>query len=590
VTVRSKEAKRARRAGPRHAHPVSPRPQRESGTWFCTTHRALILLSLGTLLLKSLIFAPISWWPLSFVCLVPWLILVGVADRAPRVYLYSFVWAFVFFLINMRWLYPATGLGYVALCVYEAVYFPLMACVLRHGIRRRPIPLALLVALIWTGNELLRAIVMSGFPWFFLAHSLYQVRTLIQVSDLVGAYGTSFLVAAVNGAVADYLLTRLRRNGAVEAAWSARRATWSAVITGVLFLAVIVYGQVQLRSKATSAGPLVAVLQGDYLSLVEGDEVEDDVKRQYYLEQIEAAAAQKPDLFLLPETPWIMYLNPEVRTFQQKWRESYEALRNAAVRNQAFLVTGSASLILTPTDILATERRYNSAMVFNPEGTEPGRYDKVHVVPFGETVPFRFGRLRFLYFWLNRIMPFSGADGTFEYSMFPGSGFHVFSMKARSLGGREFWFGIPICYEDVMPYVSREFVKGQEGKRAHFLLNISNDGWFGRGVQQPQHLAVCVFRAVENRVGIARAVNTGVSGFIDPDGRVHDLVHGDPQKRWPGIAGYSVARLGIDSRYTLYTRYGDWFGWLCVTGGVIGFVDYWAGRFRKQPSGVEMSP
>ena len=147
-----------------------------------------------------------------------------------------------------------------------------------------------------------------------------------------------------------------------------------------------------------------------------------------------------------------------------------------------------------------------------------------------------------------------------------------------------------------MPYVSREFtrlVEAEEsdeerefdeervgGKRVDFLLNISNDGWFGRGIQQPQHLAICVFRAVENRVGIARAVNTGVSGFIRPSGQLHDLVAGDPAGRWPGKSGFAVAPVTIDDRYTLYSRRGDWFAWFCAVLWLAFFGDYWVVRIR----------
>jgi apolipoprotein N-acyltransferase len=554
----------------------------DSRPWL-SKKRSLVLLALGTLFLKSLIFAPVSWWPITFVCLVPWLIAVGTAPRAPWVYLTSFLWGVAFFLINMRWLIPATGWGYIALCIYQALYFPLMACAIRHVIRRRTLPLALGVALIWTGNELLRAVAFSGFPWFFLSHALYKVRTLIQVSDLVGAYGTSFLVAAINGAIADFVLARFKWDEVPVTAWLPGRARRGALVAAVLLLLVAVYGQVQLRRHTITPGPKVAVIQGDFLSLIEGDEESDATKRKFYLRQIEEASQQRPDLFLLPETPWIMYLNPEMRSYKAEWRESFESLQEASVRHRAYLVTGSASLIETPKDLLATERRYNSAMVFRPDGLEPSRYDKVHVVPFGEAVPFRFGRFRFLYFWLNRMMPFSGRDGSREYSMFPGNGFHVFAITAESAGGREFRFGIPICYEDVMPYVCRAFVNGgRSGKRADFLLNISNDGWFGRGIQQPQHLAVCVFRAVENRVGIARAVNTGISGFIQPDGRIHDVIPGDPKRTKPTAVGHSVAQLGIDSRYAFYTRFGDWFGWLCVAAWAGVFLDYWMSRLRGQ--------
>ncbi len=546
--------------------------------WAIKTWRSALLLSLATVGLNSLIFEPVAWWPVAFVCLVPWLLLIGGLPSAPRVYAISFLWAVGFFLINMRWLVFATVEGYAPLSVYLALFFPLMACPVRHAIRRRW-PLVLVFPLIWTGNEFVRGVFVSGFPWFFLSHSQARFLSLIQISDIVGSYGVSFVVAAVNGAIADALFHRLRcAEPFFQCVGQARLSVGVAV---GLVVGAIGYGRWQLSAGTSSPGPKVAVVQGDFLSLVKGDDVEDLTKKRIYFEMLEAASAHDPDWYLLPETPWIMYLNPEARGMRKFWNESFTALQSFATRRGALLVTGSASLEQHPTDLLARERRFNSATVFSPDGSEPGRYDKVHVVPFGEAVPFRFGRLRFLYFWFNSYMPFSGADGKQEFSVFPGTEFRVFRAEARSLGGREFRFGIPICYEDVMPYVSREFVSGgQKEKRADFLLNISNDGWFGRGIQQPQHFAICVFRAVENRVGIARAVNTGVSGFIDPDGRSHDLVRGDSSNRWPGSCGYTVAALKADSRYPLYSRYGDWFAWTCVGAWFLLFGDYWLTRVR----------
>ena len=549
-------------------------------------HRTLALLGLATLVLKSLIFAPISLWPLTFVCLVPWLILVGASTHAPRVYFYSYVWALAFFLIDMHWLYEATGAGYVALSIYLAAYFPLMACPLRHVIRRRRIPLAIAFPCVWVGGELLRAVVISGFPWFFLSHSLYKVLTLIQVSDLVGAYGVSFVAAAVNGAIADCIFLRRRSPADSESDPSGgrlrRRARMGAGFAGFVVVAACVYGQVQLHRDTEGVGPKVAVIQGDYVMTVDADEADDVEKRNTYFAMMQAAAREKPDLYLLPETPWIMYLNPEARDFKYPplSRSSFQALQKHAAENNAYVVTGSASLVLTPYDLLSKERRHNSATVFHPDGREPGRYDKVHLVYFGEVVPFQFGKLRFLYFWMNRLMPFSGPDGDYEYSLFRGEGFHSFEMRPASQPGRTFRFGIPICYEDVMPYVAREFAHGGDAKRVDFLLNISNDGWFGRSIQQPQHLAICVFRAVENRVGAARSVNTGVSAFVDPSGRIHDGVVGKTDDPWPRNAGFSVANVGVDSRYTLYTRFGDWFGWGCALLWLLLFLDYWIMRAR----------
>ena len=544
------------------------------------THRAVAVLALLSALLQSVIFAPISVWPVAFVCMVPWLILTARTTQAPRVYFYSYMLGLASFLINMRWLYAATGWGYLGLSLYQAAYFPLVACPVRHAVRRRHWPLAVVFPLIWTGSEMLRAVVITGFPWFYLAHSQSGVLTLIQISDLVGAYGVSFVVAAVNGAIADVILVRLRARSGSDGmpARYARFSVWFAI---VLVAATVIYGQVQLRRPTTTEGPKVAVIQGDYLVSVNGPDVNDRDKMRTYFSMIEEAAKEKPDLFLLPETPWIMYLNPEERDFFQISRDSFARFQRYATRGNAYVVVGSASLVQTPNDLLAPERRYNSATVFSPDGSEPGRYDKIHLVYFGEVVPFRFGRLRFVYLWLNRVMPFSGADQGFEYSLTSGNEFRNFTMQPASQPGRSYRFGVPICYEDVMPYVSREFVSGGSNeKRVDFLLNISNDGWYGHGSQQPQHLAICVFRAVENRVGIARAVTTGVSAFIEPSGQVHDRVRGNPSKSWPGESGYAISRIGVDSRYSMYSRYGDWFAWGCALVWLLAYIDYWIARAR----------
>ena len=351
------------------------------------------------------------------------------------------------------------------------------------------------------------------------------------------------------------------------------RARRGVVFASIALIATFTYGQYQLRRDTMQDGPRVAIVQGDFLMTVTNEEAPDSEKRTIYYSMLAEAAKQDPDLFVLPETPWIMYLNPEMRDFDSVWRESFAALQRRASQSNAYLITGSGSLIQTPLDLLTKQRRHNSAMLFHPDGTEPDRYDKVHVVYFGETVPFRFGRLRFLYFWFNSLMPFSGADGTDEYSLFPGSDFSRFEIKAPSCNGRMFRLGIPICYEDVMPYVCRQFAWDEDlqEKRVDFLLNISNDGWFLHGNELPQHFAICTFRAVENRVGIARTVNTGVSGFIDPNGRPYDKIG-------VGEIGWRVAPVVIDTRTSLYSRTGDVFALVCTLVWALFCVDYVAHR------------
>ena len=590
------------------------------------SHWPLIGLMLLTVGLKTLIFAPISIWPVAFVCLVPWVIGVGTAAEARRVYVYSYLLGFVFFLINMRWMYVACGSWYIAMAAYLAVYFPLMACPLRHVVRRRRLPLGIVLPIIWVGCEMLRAVVISGFPWFYLSHSLYEVLTLIQPADLVGAYGTSFLIAAINGALADVILARVAVRSASKPGANKRQARISVAFASVLLLSTFVYGQYQLRRETSSPGPRIAVIQGDYLNSIAigAARVKPSEKRNDYLALMAQASQHHPDLYLLPESAWLMYLNPEFRALEpsvmdrSRWfrdyfgrykdpvrgflalrqlsRTSFQKLESFARENNAYVVVGAGSIFPTPYDLLSDIRTHNSAFVFEPSGSEPQRYDKKHLVYFGEIVPFRFGRLRSLYFWLNAMIPFSGENNS-EYSLFPGESFKTLSMQCASRGGQSYRFATPICYEDVMPYVSRVFATGVSrgdlhtprpaedkayaGKQVDFLLNISNDGWFGRGVQQPQHLAICVMRAVENRVGIARSVNTGISGFVDPSGRLHDLVTSG--------SGYAVGNVWTDTRFSFYSRYGDWFAWTCAVLWLAFYVDYFVVRARARRAEERMA-
>ncbi len=558
-----------------------------SAPGFATDSFFSILLLLGLSLgLQSIVFAPYAIWPAAYVCLVPWVVVIGACSNPHRVYYTSYLLGLAFFLCNVRWIAPITVEGYIALSAYLAVYFPLVACPIRHAVRRRRIPMTLALPVIWVGSEFLRGIVISGFPWFFLAHSHYRVLSLIQVSDLFGAYGVSFVIALINGAIAEAIFATGRRMQAGPGP-RPRRLAWPHLLaTAVLVIAAFVYGQVQMRRPTGAPGLRIAVIQGDY-PIRTSDTFNNPADRQRaYFRLMQEAAAEHPDVYLLPETPWTMFLNESFLRESNRddpwWRWSgdcFRVLQAFSTQQNAYVITGAVSRELTPYDRLSESWTYNSAFVFRPDGSTPFRYDKVHTVYFGETVPFRFGRFRFLYIWFNNLSPFGG---DVEYSINRGSEFKVFEIQVPPESGRSYRFGIPICYEDVIPYVSRRFVIGPDGrKRVDFLLNISNDGWFLHSNELPQHLASCVFRAVENRVGIARAVNTGISGFIDADGRIHHLVTNVlGRSHGPGITGYQVAPVEIDSRTSLYSRIGDVFALTCCVLWGLAYLDYLIVRIR----------
>jgi apolipoprotein N-acyltransferase len=202
-----------------------------------------------------------------------------------------------------------------------------------------------------------------------------------------------------------------------------------------------------------------------------------------------------------------------------------------------------------------TDIRSNSAVLIDRDGVEAGRYDKIHLVPFGEYVPFVS-----LFPFLQKLTPYDES-----FSNAPGKSWSRFPLM---VGDRQYTFGVVICYEDSDPTICSPYVANDP---VDFLINISNDGWFNGTEQHEQHLAICRFRAVETRRSIVRAVNMGISAIIDPDGRVIAL----PGDDWPKskkIAGTVTDRVPLSKRGSLYARIGDVFAWSCVALCVIGMI------------------
>jgi len=575
-----------------------------------------------TIGLFSLIFPPIDFWPAAMLCLVPWAAATCRVQRTWLIYWMSLAAGWAFFALNLNWLRPVTGLGYVALAFYLGLYWPLAAWAIRTGRRRGVSPLWTL-PVVWVACEFLRGWVMSGFPWLFLGHAFYQQLRFIQIADLVGAYGVTFIAALVNGLLVELVLRVWRP---AEGRAGRRQFVAGTLATFAVLVGTLAYGAVRLSDTRFRPGPRIAVVQGDCpLWAAPPYSAPSQYVLASYLALAADAAAEQPDLLVFPETVWgatqnLDFLDVEHRAVDDisagAWSyglQSHRAVSAFAQGNYAevnrviaeletllrrqftvmdpeerhdtlrlmsqdtgppvlprlpeaggppvTVVVGSQALEVSPGTAYPPYRRYNSVLVYDPDGSQRRmRYDKNHLVPFGEYVPFRYGRLHWLYLRLNDLVPFS-QGGRVEYSLSAGRGLTRF--EALQEGG-VLHFGTPICYEDVMPYVVRNYVWDGGRRRVDFLINVSNDGWFLHSAELPQHLAICVFRAVENRVGIARAVNTGISGFIDPNGRCYSLVRDDGRLYGPGVIGYRIDHVYLDSRASLYGRWGDAFALICV--------------------------
>jgi apolipoprotein N-acyltransferase len=576
------------------------------------------------------LFPPGGVWPLAFVCLVPWAVAVCRTQRAWLVHWLSFLVGWGFFLVCLRWLMPVTGLGYAALAFYLALYWPLAAWAIRTA-RRHGVGPTWSLPITWVACEFLRALVMTGFPWLFVSHGLYQQLPLIQISDLAGAYGVTFVATMVNGLLAEWALRRWppRRphfasqlppaeQNSPQWAASPRGALWvNTIVTIAVVVAALAYGGYRLRQVDFAAndharGPRIAVVQHDFplASTPPYGEHPHAVLARYLALGAEAAA-QQPDLVVFPETAWNAAQNlefvekrdavPDVSPSWWEWglishqavaafaRGDYAAVntligrleqdrrRQAGAHVTLPRLPERGPAVTTLVGAMAVEpypgatypktKRFNSVLIYDADGTQRRlRYDKNHLVPFGEFVPFRQARwlgvdLHWLYRWLNSLSPFSNG-GKEEYSLTPGEQLTVFDLETPTARYR---FGTPICYEDTTPYLIRRFVWAGPERRVDFLVNVSNDGWFQHSIELPQHLAICVFRAVENRVGIARSVNTGVSGFIDPNGRIYSVVSDERGRIYgPGIIGIDLKNVWLDARSSFYGRTGDWFAGACL--------------------------
>jgi len=523
-------------------------------------------------------FAPLSFWPVGFFVFVPWLVAVCIARRTVWLYLVSYLLGCIFFLTHFRWLFSTTPPGYVLGSMYLAVYFPLAAWPIRHLYRQRELSMAISFPVVWTAIELLRSYSPLAFPWFLLGHSQIRLLTMIQISDLFGVYGVTFVLAIVNGWLVDLLLRPILIWRGFKAT-SPRRVPAGTVLMILALGGTIIYGRARLGMYRPQKGPKIAVCQGDFVLTTSSDPSAPTDRDKYmtYLGLMGQAFQSDPDMVVLPETPWArLYLNREIREAHPEIKELQEwndFFIRQSTENKSYIVIGSLSEEPQPEGTYPKVHRYNSAFVYAPGVKDQGRYDKIHLVIFGEYVPFRYS-WHGLYRFLND-GPWNpwGRNG-FEYSLSEGKEFKIFAMQARSQKGQFYNFGITICYEDVIPQIFRKFVVDEQGqKRADFMLNISNDGWFGHGTQQAQHLVNCAFRAVENRVGIARAVNTGISGFISPDGSWHDLMTETGRGLHAGGTGFRVAHVNVDHRSTLYSAYGDIFGLVCTILTSIALID-----------------
>ena len=422
------------------------------------------------------------------------------------------------------------------LCTYLAIYPALFGAALVH-VRKSHASLAFLAApALWTALELARTYVFSGFPWSLLGYTQYTALPVIQVADITGVYGISFLIVLVNAALAEIFLDRKRFLPLVAA--------------GSALALVLSYGVLQLR-KADAKGTFkISVIQGNIEQDQKWDPAYQTQVTGVYERLTLEAAKQRPDLILWPETATPFYFNSPGKADQ----EQTVNLERFVKKNGVPILFGSPTYEVLPGRVVHLR---NSAFLLSPEGTPLAEYHKFHLVPFGEYVP-----LKSVLFFVDKMVQ---AIGDFQ------SGNEYTVMSVPVAGRQDVKVSTVICYEIIFPDLVRRFVN----KGATVITTITNDAWFGRTAAPYQHFSMAIFRAVENRVPIARAANTGISGFIDAKGHIlqtsNIFVEADlMQALTPGTV------------QTFYTRYGDVFSYLCVIFTLILLAGYPKKRKSKK--------
>jgi apolipoprotein N-acyltransferase len=556
--------------------------------------------AVATSFLLYLSFFPANQGWLGWVALVPLLTLVRSTARPRTVSLCSWASGLLFFWPVLQWMRVADERMYftwAALATYCSVYFLVGLYLIRLFDRRTRLPFVIAVPTVWTALEFARSYLMTGFPWYHLAHTQHDYLPVIQIADITGAWGVSFLVAAVNAVLCEAVLS-----------WQGRPVTSRsgllshAVIVVLVLAGTIGYGVWRLGDAKFTDGPLVALVQGDLPQQLRNNPTSLRSIADHYLTLSDVAARAKPDLIVLPETslPFEWDEGPDGPTEVTRQDGRY-----IASRLHTSVLLGINAGILGSDDI---RRRYNSAVLVNRQGRAVARYDKIHRVPFGEYVPLRD--------WLpimNRLAPYD-----FDYSVSAGAGATRFPLTTSEPEHPPVSFGVVICYEDTDPETAQPYGGGGGKPAVDFLLNISNDGWFDGTSENEQHLAICRFRAIECRRPVARAVNMGISALIDGNGRVlapHWLrnekvasgmddenapadveqervpaavwrVGPDsetlPPSRWRDfkkVCGVILATMPLDSRVGYYARFGDWLPWTCC--GLVGACCLFAVRGKR---------
>ncbi|MCA9400274.1 MAG: apolipoprotein N-acyltransferase [Candidatus Omnitrophica bacterium] len=426
---------------------------------------------------------------------------------------YAYLCGFVFFLGTLYWIGFVTTFGMLMLVAYLSLYFALFGLGCSFARKMSSFQKLIFLPSLWTVLEYTRAHLLSGFSWASLSLSQYQNTTLIQMADVTGMFGVSFLIVFTN--VSIWLITIRDRP---------LKRGLSLIF---VFFCVMAYGRFHPFNRLPPERVKVAVIQGNIAQEEKWDPMLWPHNIEQHFRLTREAALENPDVIIWPETSLPGYFEAD---------DPHKiALQKLVDDIQIPVLVGS---------ILFDEGRYyNAAVLVSPQAAGEQIYRKRHLVPFGEYVPFR------KYFpYLADMIPIEdfNAGQTFDILTLPRKDHTILKLS------------VMICFEDAVLYMPERFVSNG----ANVLVNITNDAWFHDTKAPFLHLQSSVFRAVEHRRSIVRAANTGVSCFINPHGTITGCVQNEAGKK-TYVSGYRVAEVALIDRKSFYSVFKDVFVYMC---------------------------
>jgi apolipoprotein N-acyltransferase len=465
---------------------------------------------------------------------------------------------FTFWLGSLYWLLlmPATGypiLGWIALsaylALYPAVWVWLLAGKTGEGSWARRTLWSLAGATVWVALEMIRARLFGGFPWNFLGASQYQMIPLIQIASVTGVYGVSFLVVWISLSLYSAVRMIFRQ--------PALRLVWQAEIFLPLTVVIILFAfnfEPTDAENPPASTLRVTVIQPSVPQTMIWNESENTNRFRQLLQLSETALTNQTELLIWPESAVPEFDNT-----------SYTAITNLIRAHHVWLIFNADDAVPRPNATNEYDNDiFNAAFLFNPDGDWAATYHKQKLVIFGEYIPL----VRWLPFvkWFTPITGgFAAGNGPVQFEMNrwgerPREPIIELNNDSSGASPRQVVNTSPlICYEDMFPQVARKAVRGD----TDFLVNVTNDGWFGRSAEQWQHMAGAVFRAVENGVPLVRCCNNGVTCWIDAYGRVRGIFKDDSGSVY-GMGTLTTDLPLQNHAPTFYNRHGDWFGWGCL--------------------------